>query len=258
MWWPALGYNTKRPMARDNLKYELLNVLFNLAALYSQLAESSPRSTTDGLKVSANYLSQAAGVLDHMRTIVLPTLRETDPPDDMDEHALESLSRLCLAQAQECFWEKAVRDGYKDMVVSRLAARLSDLWVEAMETGAKSQAISPAWLHLMSAKHLHFAGAAQYRMARVCLEKQQYGEEIARLQDAVKSTTEGLRQIKNAGTADMATVDDLTNLKRRAEQDLVRAEKDNNLIYLSESGFLVVWSFPSLCVCVCLCVCWTG
>ena len=57
-------------------------------------------------------------------------------------------------------------------------------------------------------------------------------QRIARLRDAVKTAADGLRQIKSS-PANQPTIDDLTNLKRRAEQDLARAEKDNSLIYLS-------------------------
>jgi programmed cell death 6-interacting protein len=59
-----------------------------------------------------------------------------------------------------------------------------------------------------------------------------YGEEIARLQDALKCVADGLFEMKGA-QGDRAIVDGLTNLKRRLEQDLQRAEKDNGLIYLS-------------------------
>jgi programmed cell death 6-interacting protein len=82
-WYPALGYNTNRPMSRNNLRFELANIMFNLAAMYSQLAMSSNRSTPDGLKVAANNFCMAAGVLAHLRNTVLPELR-TEPPEDMD------------------------------------------------------------------------------------------------------------------------------------------------------------------------------
>jgi len=166
-----------------------------------------------------------------MQKEVLPALRTADPPDDMDESTLESLVKLCLAQCQECFWQKAVMDGYKDAIISRLAARLCELYADAAHVAAQSRAISTAWIHFMAAKHNHFAAAAQYRMARDCLEKSRYGEEIARLKHALVYVADGLREAKSA-QPNQAVVNDLTNLKRRLEQDLTRAEKDNNLIYL--------------------------
>ncbi|TIC97966.1 pH-response regulator protein palA/prr-1 [Colletotrichum higginsianum] len=185
-WYPALGYNTERPMVRNNLKYELMNILYNLASL---------------------------------------------PPEDMDADTLESLSYLLLAQSQECFWQKAVMDGYKDAIIARLAARVSDLYSLAGEAAMKSEAISSAWIHHMSAKHHHFAGAAQYRAACDCLEKRRYGEEVARLQDAVGCVNEGLKESRG-GYLNKAVLEDLNGLKRKVEEDLKRAEKDNDVIYL--------------------------
>ncbi|KAI0142302.1 BRO1-domain-containing protein [Hypoxylon sp. NC0597] len=229
-WYPALGYNTERPVVHNNLKFELANILYNLAALYSQLAIASNRSTTEGLKTAASYFSQSAGVLKHLKTEVIPELRTT-PPEDMDEHALDSLIQLQLAQAQECFWQKAVMDGYKDASIAKLAAKVSDLYNEAGAAAMRSEAISSSWIHHMSAKHHHFAAAAQYRAACDCLEKRKYGEEVARLRDAVACVAEGLRESRG-GYLHKTVVDDLNGLKRRVEEDLKRAERDNDVIYL--------------------------
>ncbi|TKA78404.1 pH-response regulator protein palA/RIM20, partial [Cryomyces minteri] len=105
-WYPALGYNTARPMSQNNLRFELANILYNLAAMYSQLAFSSNRSTSEGLKAASNYFCLSAGVISHLKTEIVPEMRST-PPEDMDEMTLESLEHLLLAQAQECFWQKA-------------------------------------------------------------------------------------------------------------------------------------------------------
>ncbi|VBB80955.1 Putative pH-response regulator protein [Podospora comata] len=230
-WYPALGYHTEHPLVQNNLQYELLNILYNLAALYSQLAISSNRSDTKGLKAAASFFSQAAGVLSHMKKEILPELRMANPPDDMDEATLEALTQLFLAQSQECFWQKAVMDQYKDASIAKLAARVSDLYNLAVEAAMQSEAISSAWIHHMSAKHHHFAAAAQYRAACDCLEKKRYGEEVARLKDAVNCVTEGLKECKG-GYISKAVVDDLHGLKKRVEEDLKRAEKDNDIIYL--------------------------
>lgn len=230
-WYPALGYNTERPIVHNNLQFELANILYNLAALYSQLAIASNRADTDGLKTAANYFNQSAGVLKHLKDNVTPELRTT-PPDDMDQHTLESLLQLQLAQSQECFWQKAVMDGYKDAIIAKLAARVSDLYSYAGDAAMKSEAISSSWIHHMTAKHHHFAAAAQYRAACDCLEKRKYGEEVTRLRDAVACVTEGLKESKG-GYISKIVVEDLNGLKRRVEEDLKRAEKDNDLIYLN-------------------------
>lgn len=227
-WYPALGYNTNRPSSRNNLRFELANIMFNLAAMYSQLAMSSNRSTPDGLKMAANNFCMAAGVLSHLRVSVLPELR-TEPPEDMDVMTLESLEKLMLAQGQECFWQKAVKDGLKDATIAKLAARVSDLYNEACDAGIQSDSISSEWIHHMTAKHHHFAAAAQYRAACDCLEKRKYGEEVARLRDSLACVNEALKEQRYINKLVLA---DLNGLKNRVSEDLKRAEKDNDMIYL--------------------------
>ncbi|KAF4217923.1 hypothetical protein CNMCM8980_008241 [Aspergillus fumigatiaffinis] len=228
-WYPAFGFNTTRPISQNNLRFELANILFNLAALYSQLAFSVNRTTSDGLKQACNYFCQSAGVLLHLRADVLPDLR-TSPPEDMDEMTLQSLEQLLLAQAQECFWQKAVKDGLKDASIARLAAKVSDFYAEAGDYAVKSNAISPEWIHHMTAKHHHFAAAAQYRQSLDCLEKRKYGEEVARLRDSEACVNEALKESR---WINRAVLGDLNGLKSRVSEDLKRATKDNDVIYLN-------------------------
>ncbi|KAI4229009.1 MAG: hypothetical protein L6R36_001246, partial [Xanthoria steineri] len=227
-WYPALGFNTQNPESQNNLRFELANILYNLAALYSQLALSLNRSTSDGLRAACNYFCQAAGVIAHLKNTVIPDLRTT-PPEDMDTMTLESIQQLLLAQAQECFWSKAVKDGLKDGLIAKLAAKVCDFYDQAAEYGTKSDIISTEWIHHMTAKHHHFAAAAQYRASRDCLDKQKYGEEVARLRDSLVCVNEALKESRWINKIVLA---DLNGLKARVSEDLKRAEKDNDVIYL--------------------------
>ncbi|KAL8651695.1 MAG: hypothetical protein Q9210_003103, partial [Variospora velana] len=214
--------------SQNNLRFELANVLYNLASLYTQLAVSLNRSTSDGLKSACNYFCQAAGVISHLKETVVPELR-TIPPEDMDIVTLESIQQLLLAQAQECFWSKAVKDGLKDGLIAKLAAKVSDFYDQAAEFGTKSDIISTEWIHHMTAKLHHFAAAAQYRASRDCLDKQKYGEEVARLRDSLTYVNEALKESR---WINKIVLGDLNGLKARVSEDLKRAEKDNDVIYL--------------------------
>ena len=196
--------------------------------MYSQLALSSNRATADGLKNAANYFCSAAGVISHLKQNVIPELR-TNPPEDMDAMTLEALENLMLAQAQECFWQKAVKDGLKDASIAKLAARVSDLYSEGGDWALKSDSISAEWIHHMNAKHHHFAAAAQYRAACDCLEKRKYGEEVARLRDSLNCVNEAMKESRYIN---QAVRGDLNGLQNRVSEDLKRAEKDNDTIYL--------------------------
>ncbi|KAL9629158.1 MAG: hypothetical protein Q9164_006998, partial [Protoblastenia rupestris] len=227
-WYSALGFNTQKAISQNNLRFELANVLYNLAALYTQLAVSLNRSTSEGLKSACNYFCQAAGVISHVKEHVIPDMRGS-PPEDMDTMTLESIQQLLLAQGQECFWSKAVKDGMSDSTIAKLAAKVSDFYDQAAEFGTKSDVISTEWIHHMTAKHHHFAAAAQYRASRECLEKQNYGEEVARLRDSLVCVNEALKESR---WINKIVLGDLNGLKSRVSEDLKRAEKDNDIIYL--------------------------
>lgn len=148
----------------------------------------------------------------------------------MDEMTLLSLEQLLLAQGQECFWQKAVKDGLKDASIARLAAKVSDYYGDAGDSAVKSNAISTEWIHHMTAKNHHFAAAAQYRQSLDCLDKRKYGEEVARLRDSLNCVNEGLKESR---WINRTVLGDLNGLKSRVTDDLKRAEKDNDVIYLS-------------------------
>jgi programmed cell death 6-interacting protein len=171
-------------------------------------------------------------VISHINAVIIPEMRST-PPDDMDSSTLESLQQLLLAQAQECFWQKAAMDAYKDAFIAKLAAKVSDLYASAGDWGVRSDAISSEWIHHMTAKHHHFAAAAQYRQACDCLEKRKYGEEVARLRDSIACVHEGLKEARYLNNK--VVLGDLNGLKSKVMEDLKRAEKDNDLIYLRGS-----------------------
>ncbi len=147
----------------------------------------------------------------------------------MDMMTLESLQQLLLAQAQECFWSKAVKDGLKDSLIAKLAAKVSDFYDQAAEYGTKSDIVSTDWIHHMTAKHHHFAAAAQYRASCDCLDKHRYGEEVARLRDSLVCVNEALKESR---WINKIVLGDLNGLKSRVSEDLKRAEKDNDVIYL--------------------------
>jgi programmed cell death 6-interacting protein len=103
-------------------------VLFNLGALYSQLATSEDRSTQEGIKRAighyqvsrkllchikfSNDIQSAAGTFDFLSSCALSSLQfaqdDENIPLDLTESFVKSLEFLMLAQAQECVWQKAV------------------------------------------------------------------------------------------------------------------------------------------------------
>ena len=96
-------------MTLANLLFERLSVLYNIAAMYSQLAAAQSRTTADSLKKACQCFQQAAGVFELLsHQAVDLRLPPGTVVDDFSEPTVNCLKYLMLAQAQECFWQKAV------------------------------------------------------------------------------------------------------------------------------------------------------
>ena len=94
-----------------NGAYEKCCILFNIGSLLSQIACSQNLSSDDGLKTAAKYFQQSSGIYSHLKDIAFPQLN-TLPTPDLSVDCLTTLSAIMLAQAQDCFYQKA-SDGKK-------------------------------------------------------------------------------------------------------------------------------------------------
>lgn len=231
VWHGSLGYTETGPVKSSSTKFEQLNILYNIGALYTQLALQAlggVNPDTNALKMAFNYYQSAAGCFRYIIDEILPKL-EHAPPLDLDSSTHETLYYLCLAQAQEVFWKRAVMEGIKNTLVARLAQQVFEYYKESLGYANKSPAIKTEWMHHIACKRFHFQAAAQYRMAVECLEQRKYGEEIARLCEARDAC---LQAVVDSKYVSKAVLDDLQGLQSRVKSDLQRAETDNNLIYL--------------------------
>ncbi|KAG1747202.1 BRO1-like domain-containing protein [Suillus paluster] len=238
------------PVTLRSIEFERTSVLFNIAALYSQLAASEDRSSQDGLKRASAYyqandnylmlhLKNAAGVLAFLSTSALPKLGPlVDPentPSDLTEDFVKSLEWLMLAQAQECVWQRAVTDHYKNGLIAKLAAKVSSLYSTSLLSirlaAADSRDALPSnWIPHLDTKQHHFNAASQFRKSIDELEASRYGDEIQRLMIAEADAKKGFNIGKRAGVA-QAVLEDVKSLLDAVQKNLARAERDNDLIY---------------------------
>jgi len=116
----------------SSIQYERCGVLYNLAALYSQLSNLESRSNAAGIKQALIYyqvsshsysipqsplinaIKIAAGALNYLRTQALPLLltsldsvSKSMLPFEFQDICLNGLEDLMLAQGQECAWQMA-------------------------------------------------------------------------------------------------------------------------------------------------------
>ncbi|KAK9478552.1 BRO1-like domain-containing protein [Lipomyces japonicus] len=229
IWYSSIGYATTAGVIHSDLQFERANVLFNIGALYSKLGVEENRTTGEGLKRASQYFQLAAGTFEFLKTNLIPELH-VNPPDDMAVSTLDVLKNLMLAQAQECFWQKAILDNMKNSIIARLAHQVSLYYGQTLDCTLKSAVIKSEWIHHITCKKFHFEAAAQFRISTDCLSTGKYGEEIARLRAALELCNQALSSSKYVSNA---VSDDLKGLKSRLQSDIARADKDNDLIYLA-------------------------
>jgi len=123
----------------------------------------------------------------------------------------------------------------KDGLIARLAAQVSDFYDQSLQAGMTSVNIPNDWINHIVAKKWHFYSAAQYRKSIDAVSGvggSNYGEEVARLQEALRCVNKALERRNFLGRG---VRDDLLGLQTMLQRDTERAEKDNDLIYLGNS-----------------------
>ncbi|KAG2036905.1 BRO1-like domain-containing protein [Suillus americanus] len=216
------------PVTLRSIAFERASVLFNIAALYSQLAASEDRSSQDGLKRASAYYQATLPKLG-------PFVDPENTPSDLTEDFVKSLEWLMLAQAQECVWQRAVADHYKNSLIAKLAAKVSSLYNTSLVSirlaaADTRDALPPSWIPHLETKYYHFNAASQYRKSIDELEASRYGDEIQRLMIAEADAKKAFNIAKRAGVA-QAVINDVKSLLDVVQKNLSRAERDNDLIY---------------------------
>ncbi|KAJ3022133.1 pH-response regulator protein palA/rim20 [Thoreauomyces humboldtii] len=227
--WYSIFGKEKKSVTSFNSNYEKASILFNIGAMYSQLGASENRSTAEGLKRACMYFQQAAGafqtIQERLPEWALPTVSDFQVP------TLTTLTNFMLAQAQECFWYKAVVDTMKDAVICRLATQAAEYYDLAAQNATSASVFTEAWIVQMQIKANHFRGAAQYRKASECHASGMYGEQVGRLQVA-RSYVKKAMETSNYKKATTYVQKDLENLKSTIDHALTSAEKDNDIVYM--------------------------
>lgn len=174
-WYDAFS---ETPTSQYSLAYEKASVLFNIAAILSYTASTQTRSEIDGMKKAYHSLQACAGLLNFINDNFLHA-----PSTDLSRETVKTLSLVMLAQAQEVFTEKQIRDSGKSSIIAKLAAEAANLYHNAGETITElviAGNIDHVWQSYCLVKEKYFVSLAHYYQACFEDEKAKYGLSVAR------------------------------------------------------------------------------
>ncbi|ELK17963.1 programmed cell death 6-interacting protein [Pteropus alecto] len=209
-------------LALASLGYEKSCVLFNCAALASQIAAEQNLDNDEGLKIAAKHYQFASGAFLHIKETVLSALNR-EPTVDISPDTVGTLSLIMLAQAQEVFFLKATRDKMKDAIIAKLANQAADYFGDAFKQCQYKDTLPKEVFPVLAAKHCIMQANAEYHQSILAKQQKKFGEEIARLQHAAEL-------IKTVASRydEYVNVKDFSDKISRA---LTAAKKDNDFIY---------------------------
>lgn len=111
-----------------SLSSERLSILYSLAYVHAALGASTRRTDEAGIRTALNAFQLAAGVLDLLHRELERVRRHTHRAESaavaakedgsqglLTEQVVGALRSLCLAQAQEVAWQKAVMGAYPQL-----------------------------------------------------------------------------------------------------------------------------------------------
>ncbi|KAJ1736513.1 pH-response regulator protein palA/rim20 [Coemansia sp. Benny D160-2] len=235
-WYNA--FDREASVSCQDLYFEKASVLFNIGAIYSQLACRESRNDKESLNRAFGYFQNAAGVFSYLRLKVVSETR-TQVTTDLSAYMLTTLENLMLCQAQECVWHRSVLGHMKDANIARVAQQVAELYDLAIESGSQGSlagTIPGNWLDHFKVKRMYFCAEAQYRKALDCLATSHYGEEVARLRMAQDYCCQAAEFIaydqRWSKTLRAAVIDLVQSLQELVDSNCTRAERDNDVIYL--------------------------
>lgn len=210
--------------ALSSIAYEKVCVLFNTAALQSSVAAAQSFDSDDGLKAAAKLFQQAAGILSHLKSAAPALGQELTP--DLSPDALHVLSILMLAQAQEIFIVKAIKDNMKDLIVAKLASQGEEMYSEvlkAMQKEALKALWDKDWIPIVAGKQAGMHGLTMLYQSRVFSSAKKFGEAIATLKKSV--------ELFNSAQSRSGRPSLYNEYSRKATLALAEAVKENDFIY---------------------------
>ena len=222
-----------------SLYFDWANVLWNHAASLSlQAALTDLSLSDDNIREACRLYQQASGTFEFIRAQLLP--RIDVKMTALSDTGLCMASYMMLAQAQLCFYRKAVKDhkagSMKPLIVAKLAKQCAEFYsTTALHCRPELLRGDASWYAHCEFESKCFAAAAEYWQATAAQEASLAmgtGEAIARLTaaEALLQSALALSQQHKLAPSVAATADELLMRVRALKNTAV---KDNDMIFFS-------------------------
>ncbi|XP_033167711.1 programmed cell death 6-interacting protein [Drosophila mauritiana] len=218
-------FGGKISLTHTSLLYEKVCVLFNIAALQSNIAANQPLDSDDGLKLTIKLLQQSAGIFQYLKGAT-PAAVPSEPTPDLSQDTLTVLQALMVAQAQEVFILKSIKDNMKDQIIAKLCCQAEESYADVLRAMQKESVRSlweKEWIPTIAGKQAGFHALTQLYQSLVCRAAKKIGEEIARLRNAI--------DLFKAAQTRGGNETYLDEYFSRAKRNLAESTKDNEFIY---------------------------
>ncbi|KAK9063707.1 hypothetical protein SSX86_017579 [Deinandra increscens subsp. villosa] len=251
-WYDA--FKSRNKAAQQNIHLEKAAVLFNLGAVHSQIGLAFDRSTVEGRRQASHSYMAAAGAFAYLRdSAATKASIGNSTTVDVSVECVGMLERLMLAQAQECVFENTIAKGSSPGVCAKISRQVSvdflliiclfkrqsyrslvGLYYEeaaaALNVAPLSQHFDKTWVSHIQLKAALFHAEACYRYSLELHEKDEIGEEIARLNIGITALLDAKRSSPRG--APQQILDAINKLETNLNSNLDRAMKENDRVYL--------------------------
>lgn len=221
----------------SDIKFEMVNILYNIGALHSILGAGDDRTTPEGLKLACTHFQCAAWAFQHLKDSY-PQPQGLDCSPDL----MQFMYQLCLAQAQECILEKSMTDNRKATINAKVAAQIVDYYNLALNALLQGSPEDPAIIDIVGSKFFKsWKRYIKFKVSYYCCisllyqgmqseEQQKMGERIAYFQGALDKLNEAIKLSKNIDQGEIVNealifTRDVVEGKRKA------AKNENDFIY---------------------------
>ncbi|XP_046377278.1 rhophilin-2-B-like isoform X2 [Haliotis rufescens] len=175
-WYDSL---TGVPNTQKAIGFEKGSVLFNIAALCTQIACKQDRMSTAGSEEAIRSFEKAAGYFRHLETHF-----KHAPSMDMRPETLTMLVELLQAQAQECVFESKTVHGLMDGVLSLVKVAQEAAYVsERFRVTHRLMSAEPVksylpftWTAMAQTKHYYYKGLAHSIVATALMDQKDSGD----------------------------------------------------------------------------------